>query len=202
MLPFQDQKIDWIPPSHRRHHPQHSPATNHKQILSQQTTIHKINNTITNHQLLLLCILILFTAIGFLLCVAIMKTDHPHCSPNPNGTLNATSEKIKTLQPWEYFHHYFQTDIQYTMKRNKQQISHRATGLNCMSIIQRAKYQGKMRGQKRGQGQGQGQNHKLLFTRRRRVKLGLCASLLAPSSTAGWVSCVGEMACAYAHCNL
>ena len=161
MLPFQDQKIDWIPPSHRRHHPQHSPATNHKQILSQQTTIHKINNTITNHQLLLLCILILFTAIGFLLCVAIMKTDHPHCSPNPNGTLNATSEKIKTLQPWEYFHHYFQTDIQYTMKRNKQQISHRATGLNCMSIIQRAKYQGKMRGQKRegkkeGKGKGKG----------------------------------------------
>ena len=118
MLPFQDQKIDWISPSHRRHHAQHSPATNHKKILSEHTTIHKINNTITNHQLLLLCILILFTALGFLLCVAIIKTDHPHFSLNPNGTLNATSEKIKTSQPWEYIHHYFQTDIQYTMKMN------------------------------------------------------------------------------------
>ena len=47
-----------------------------------------------------------------------IKTDHPHCSPNPNGILNTTSEKIKTLEPWEYIHQHFQTGIQYTMKMN------------------------------------------------------------------------------------
>ena len=38
--------------------------------------------------------------------------------------------------------------------------------------------------------------------RRRRVKLGLCASLLAPSSTTNWVSWIEEMANARAQNNL
>ena len=38
--------------------------------------------------------------------------------------------------------------------------------------------------------------------RRRRVKLGLCASLLAPSSTTDWVSCNEEVANARAQSNL
>ena len=42
----------------------------------------------------------------------------------------------------------------------------------------------------------------IIRRRRRRVKLGLCASLLAPSSTTDWVSCNEEVANARAQNNL
>ena len=45
---------------------------------------------------------------------------------------------------------------------------------------------------------GMGQKKK----KKKRVQLGHCASLLAPSSTAGWVSCNEEVAKARAHYNL